>query len=220
MPGVRDHWRTGRLSATVYDAAVERERVAQAFGRLMWGTDARLLYEDIATLGEEPAGTAILDVPCGGGVALRGLRPSQAVRYVAADLSPVMLERARAEAARRGLSNVEFVDADVESLPFDDGSFDLCLTYASLHCFADPPAALKEVARVLRAGGRLRGTSAVTGAGIRQDALIRLYRRAGIFGRCGSVDEVRGWLEEAGLADVEVDRSGAVASFRAVRPSA
>ncbi len=219
MAGVREQWRTGRLAATLYDYAVERERLAQLFGRLMWGTDARLLYEDIATLGEEAPGTAILDVPCGGGVALRGLHSDQSVRYVGADLSPVMLERARAEASRRGLDNVEFVDADVESLPFADGSFDLSVSYASLHCFADPAAALKELVRVLRPGGRLRGTTAVTGAGLRQDAMIRLYRRAGVFGRCGSVHDVHGWLRQAGLVDVELSQSGAVVSFRAARPS-
>jgi SAM-dependent methyltransferase len=218
MPGVRERWRTARFSATIYDAAVERERVARPFGWLMWGTDTRRLYRDIARLGEQPSGSAILDVPCGGGVALRGLRRGQSVRYVAADLSPVMLERARSEATRRGLSQIEFVETDVELLPFADASFDLCITYNSLHCFADPPAALAEMVRVVRSGGGLRGSSAITGAGARQDAIIRAYRRAGIFGRCGSIDEVRGWLEHAGLVDVDLDRSGAVAYLRGTRP--
>jgi len=218
MPGVRERWRTGRFSATIYDAAVERERVARPFGWLMWGTDARRLYRDIATLGEEPPGSAILDVPCGGGVALRGLRRGQRVRYVAADLSPVMLERARSEATRRGLSQIAFVEADVELLPFDDASFDLCITYNGLHCFADPPAALAEMVRVVRSGGLLRGTSAITGAGARQDAIIRAYQRAGIFGRCGTIDQLRGWLDEAGLVDVHLDGSGAIAYLRGARP--
>jgi ubiquinone/menaquinone biosynthesis C-methylase UbiE len=218
MPGVRERWKTGRFSAVIYDAAVERERVARLFGRLVWGTDARRLYREIAKLAQEPRGSAVLDVPCGGGVALRGLRRDQEVQYVAADLSPVMLERARSEAARRGLAQVELVEADVESLPFDDASFDLCITYNGLHCFADPPAALADMARVVRPGGRLRGTSAITGAGARQDALIRAYQRAGIFGRCGGIEELRSWLDQAGLVEVELDRSGAVAYLRGSRP--
>jgi ubiquinone/menaquinone biosynthesis C-methylase UbiE len=217
MPGVRERWRTGRFNAIVYDAAVERERVARLFGWLMWSTDVRRLYREIAKLAQEPRNSAILDVPCGGGVALRGLARDQEVHYVAADLSPVMLERARSEATRRGLGQVELVEADVESLPFDDAGFDLCITYNSLHCFADPPAALAEMTRVVRPGGRLRGTTAITGAGTRHDALIRLYQRAGIFGRCGSVEELRGWLNEAGLVQVELDRSGAVAFLRGTR---
>src|SRR5205085_4137298 len=113
------------FEATAYDAVVERERLARVLGRLVWGIDTGSFYRDIDRLTGEPNGTAILDVPCGGGVALRGLRTGQNVRYVAADLSPVMLGRARAEAQRRGLDQIEFVEADVESLPFEDGSFDL-----------------------------------------------------------------------------------------------
>jgi SAM-dependent methyltransferase len=98
---VREQWREGRINAALYDEVVERERLARVFGALLWGTDAGRLFRDIALLGEVPDGSAILDVPCGGGLALRGLRPGQAVRYVAADLSPVMLDRARGQAERR-----------------------------------------------------------------------------------------------------------------------
>jgi SAM-dependent methyltransferase len=93
---VRERWRSGWLEATVYDSVVEHERLAGVLGRLIWGADTSAFYQEIARLGEEPDGTVILDVPCGGGVAFRGLRPRQRVRYVAGDLSPVMLRRARA----------------------------------------------------------------------------------------------------------------------------
>ncbi len=53
----------------------------------------------------------------------------QRVRYVAGDLSPVMLRRARAEAKRRELDQIVFTEADVEALPFEDASFDLCVSY-------------------------------------------------------------------------------------------
>ena len=135
----------------------------------------------------------ILDVPCGGGVAFRGLRPGQRVRYVAADLSPLMLGRARAEAKRRDLHQIEFTEADVEALPFKDASFDLCVSCTGLHCFPDP-AAVSEIARVLRPGGVLRGTTLVRrGAasgrvraplsGRRRGRPQRHSRRAGIVAR-------------------------------------
>jgi ubiquinone/menaquinone biosynthesis C-methylase UbiE len=119
-----------------------------------------------------PDGAAILDAPCGGGLAFRALGRRQRVRYVAADLSRGMLRRARRVAERRGLGQIEFVEADIESLPFKDASFDLCLCFNSLHCFDRPQAALSEVARCLRPGGRLVGDSAIRGAGRRYDALI------------------------------------------------
>ncbi len=130
----------------------------------------------------------------GEGVAFRGLRPGQRVRYVAADLSPVMLRRARAEATRRDLDQVEFSEADVEALPFEDASFDLCVSYTGLHCFPDPGAAIAEIARVLRPGGVLRGTMVVRRAGLRQDAFVRLYQVAGVFGPSGTPKELESYL--------------------------
>jgi ubiquinone/menaquinone biosynthesis C-methylase UbiE len=128
-----------------------------------------------------------------------------------------MLDRARAEAQRRGLSMIELMEADVESLVFEDASFDTCVSYNGLHCFADPQSAIAEIARVLRPGGELRGSAAVYGTGARQDAVIRAYRRAGIFGRCPTANELRSWLEGAGLAGVDVNTSGVVAYYRARR---
>ena len=214
---VRERWRSGWLEATVYDSVVENERLARVLGRLIWGTDTSAFYREIARLGEEPDGTVILDVPCGGGVAFRGLRPGQRVRYVAADLSAVMLRRARAEAQRRDLDQIEFIEADVEALPFDDASFDLCVSYTGLHCFPNPAAAMSEIARVLRPGGVVRGTMVVRRAGRRQDAFVRLYQVAGVFGASGTCDDLEAWLADAGMLDVSARSDGALAYFSARR---
>jgi len=216
---VREQWREGRINAALYDEVVERERLARIFGALLWSTDTGRLFRQIALLGEVSDGSAILDVPCGGGLALRGLRPEQAIRYVAVDLSPVMLARARGQAERRGLERVELVEADVESLPFEDAEFELCISYNSLHCFPDPAAALAEMVRVLRPGGTLRGTTVVNGAGWRHDAIIRAMQQAGTFGPGGTVAEYRQWLAQTGLAEVEVSRDGAIAFLNGLRPS-
>ena len=201
----------------MYDSVVEHERLAGVLGRLIWGTDTSAFYQEIARLGEEPDGTVILDVPCGGGVAFRGLRPGQRVSYVAGDLSPVMLRRARAEGKRRGLDQIEFAQADVEALPFDDASFDLCVSYTGLHCFPDPAAAILEIARVLRPGGLLRGTMVLRRAGLRQDALVRVYQATGVFGPSGTCDELEAWLANASMLDVSTRRNGALAYFSARR---
>jgi ubiquinone/menaquinone biosynthesis C-methylase UbiE len=217
MASTRERWRRDAFMSALYDAGVKHERAARVFGHLMWGTDVRRLYSEIASLASLPEGAVILDVPCGGGLAFRGLRPERRVRYLAADLSPHMLKRARREAARLGVDGVEFVEADVEELPFEDQSFDLCIAYNSLHCFPAPARALAEVARVLRVGGELRGSTAITGAGRRQDALIRLYRRVGIFGAFVTPEELRAWLLDAGLDQIRIDRDGAVAYFSSRR---
>jgi len=194
---------------------VEREHVAGVLGRLIWGTDTSAFYHDIARLSELPAGTSVLDIPCGGGVAFRGLRPDQQLRYVAADLSPLMLRRARAEAKRRHLRWIEFVEADVEALPFEERSFDLVVTYTGLHCFPDPPAAIREMARVLRPGGELRGTSVIRRTGLRQDAFVRVMQLGGVFGPGHTLSELETSLADAALVRVSTSRDGALAYFSA-----
>ena len=198
-----------------YDFAVEHEWLARPAGFALWGTDTRMFYDSFRTIGELPNGSAVLDIPCGGGVALRGLRPGQSLRYVAADLSTDMLARARTRAATLRRDDVEFVEADIERMPFDDNEFDLCVSFNGLHCLPDPAAAVREIARCVRPGGRLVGDSLVRGAGLRQDLALRVGRRAGVFGASGTVDELRDWLVDADLKVDRLDLSGAIAHFTA-----
>ena len=219
MTDVTEKWRSERVTAALYDAGVQHASVARLGALAMWGADLSRIFTDIERLADVPVDASVLDIPCGGGLAFRGLRTGQAVRYVAADISPYMLQRARREAGRRGVQDaIEFVEADVTALQFDDASFDLCVTYNGLHCLPNPRAALGELARVLRRGGTLRGTSCVTGRGPRQDALIALSRRAGVFGNTPRTGEIEKWLTEFGLDIVTLERSGAVEFFEARLP--
>ena len=219
MADVTEKWRSERVTAALYDAGVQHASVAKLGARAMWGADLGRMFADIERLADVPVGASVLDIPCGGGLAFRGLRSGQAVRYVAADISPYMLQRARREAGRRGVQDaIEFVEADVTALQFADDSFDLCVTYNGLHCLPDPRAALGELARALRLGGTLRGTSCVTGRGPRQDALIAMSRRAGVFGNPPHTGQIEKWLKEFGLNIVTFERSGAVELFEARLP--
>jgi SAM-dependent methyltransferase len=210
-------WRHARLTAAAYDFGVEHERLGRIGGTLIWGADLSRFYRDIHALRTLVNGGRVLDVPCGGGIAFRGLPKEGSHRYVALDLSPVMLRRAQANAERHGLRDVGFVQASVTALPHQEGSFDLCLSYFGLHCFPDPPAALAEMARVLRPGGRLQGTAVVCGSGLRQDMVISLFQRSGTFGTVGTTEDLSSWLTTAGLDEIRVDRDGAVAFFSARR---
>ena len=95
----------------------------------------------------------ILDVACGPGLVTAALA-RRAREVVAVDLTPERLRRARQRCAAAGLTNVEFRQGSVTELPFDDGSFDAVVTRLSIHHFAEPTRPLKEMARVLRPGGR------------------------------------------------------------------
>jgi ubiquinone/menaquinone biosynthesis C-methylase UbiE len=219
MSDVTEKWRTERFAAAIYDAGVKHDRVARVAAQAMWGADMRRVFADIVRLANTPAGTSVLDAPCGGGLAFRGLYAGQPVRYVAADISAYMLERARRESRRLDVEDcIEFVEADVTALQFAHASFDLCLTYNGLHCLPDPRAALGELARVLKPGGTLRGTSCVTGRGPRQDVLIAMARRAGVFGNTPHAGDIETWLTEFGLDVITLERSGAIEFFEARSP--
>jgi SAM-dependent methyltransferase len=212
-------WQAGHPWSFVYDFFVERESLARVAGRLAFGTDTRLLYDAIAALGELPAGSSVLDIPTGGGVALRGLRPGQGVRYVAADISPEMLARAEAVARERGLEDqVEVQSADVERLPFGVGEFDRVISFAGLHCFPRPRVAVLEIARVLRPGGLFTGSVFLTGTGVRYVPAIVGGRVAGLMGPSGSRADLERWLRDAGLRNVRIEVSGAIGYFTATKP--
>src|ERR1700737_3441163 len=110
MSDVMDRWRSERVIAAIYDAGVKHDRVATVGARTMWGADMRRMFAETARLADVAAGTSVLVIPCGGGFAFRGLRTGQHVHYVAADISPYMLQRARREGRPlAGAQPVQFV---------------------------------------------------------------------------------------------------------------
>ena len=102
-------------------------------------------------------GDTVLDVACGPGNFSREF--ARAVGdpglVVGIDASRTMLERGGAELARSRVGNLALIRGDAAKLPFRARSFDAACCFAALHLFADPFAALDEVVRVLRPGGRI-----------------------------------------------------------------
>ncbi|MGH3796376.1 MAG: class I SAM-dependent methyltransferase [Pseudonocardiaceae bacterium] len=99
------------------------------------------------------AGRQVLEVGCGSAACSRWLA-TQGARVVGLDLSAGMLRHAERAARDTGLA-VPLVQADANRLPFADGSFDLaCSAFGAVPFVADSGAVMREVARVLRPGGR------------------------------------------------------------------
>lgn len=202
----------------VYDFYVNRPRLFRAIGAVVWGVDVRPTYRAMAgALREVPDGSLVVDVPCGSGVALRGLGPHRRLRYLGVDRSPQMLALMRRRAARRGLTQVELVDGDMLALPVGDLSADLILHFNGLHVTHDPPAAVRDALRSLRPGGRIVGSMLLSGAGRRQDLLLARARRQGRFGPGGTAEDLRGWFEAAGARDVRIAGGGGLAVFSAAK---
>src|SRR5262245_14658010 len=104
----------------------------------------------VAPRGDELA----LDVACGPGLLARAFAP-HVREIVGLDLTPAMVEMAAAIAREAGLANARFEVSDALRLPFETNALDLVLTRLALHHMPDPGAAVREMARVLRPGGRL-----------------------------------------------------------------
>jgi SAM-dependent methyltransferase len=214
MPSPSEIWRRNHPWAAIYSFALAHPPLAIAGGATI-GTDIRLLYRAAEKIGEIADGSVVLDVPCGAGVALRGLRHDQELRYIACDISSAMLERTGREAERRGLGQVELLEGDIANLPFADGEIDVCLSFTGLHCVPDPRAAVIELARVVKPGGLISGSLLLSDVPLFRRHVLIGGRLSGLIGPSASEREIREWLGAAGFVDLRFERSGDLGYFLA-----
>jgi SAM-dependent methyltransferase len=102
-------------------------------------------------------GEVVVDLGSGGGldVFLAAKKVGPTGRVIGIDMTPEMLARARANAERQGLSNVEFIESTIDKLPLPDASVDCVISNCVINLAPDKQAVLREIARVLKPGGRV-----------------------------------------------------------------
>lgn len=128
-------------------------RQAEVYARMVQTTSQKGLDGLVALSG---AGNTdrVLDVACGPGF-LTMTFATRAAAATGCDATDAFLALARAEAERRGLTNVTFDQGDVEALPYPDASFDVVVCRAAFHHFPRPERVLAEMARVAKPAARL-----------------------------------------------------------------
>jgi SAM-dependent methyltransferase len=109
-------------------------------------------------MGRLSPGERVLDLGSGAGmdslIAAQMVGPKGSVSGI--DMTPEMLAKARASAEEMGLGNVDFVEGEVESLPFPDGAFDVVISNGVIDLIPDKDSVFSEIFRVLQPGGRIQ----------------------------------------------------------------
>jgi len=154
----------------------------------------------LIALGEWDAQQQALDIATGGGHTALAIAPH--VRHVTvSDLTPRMLEQARAFLLAQNVTNAEFVQADAENLPFAAASFDRVTCRIAPHHFPDVGKFVQEVARVLKPDGLFLLIDNIAPSDPELDTFINTVekRRDSSHDRCWTLEEWHRFFANAGL---------------------
>src|SRR5580704_6126845 len=157
------------------------------------------------------AGEVVVDLGSGGGLdvflASRLVGPEG--RAIGIDMTPAMIERAQAGAKAGGYKNVEFHLSTIDRIPLPEASVDCVISNCVLNLAPDKPAVFREIARVLKPGGRL-AVSDIALKGELPEAIARsMAAYVGCIGGAIGIDDYRAGLMSAGFEHVEIVDSGA-----------
>lgn len=154
-------------------------------------------------------GETVVDLGCGGGldVFLAAERVGPTGKAIGIDMTPEMLELARRNAGDR--ANVEFHQATIDKLPLPDGSVDCVISNCVINLAPDKTAVFREIARVLKPGGRLAVSDIALKQSLPPEIGSDLMAYVGCIAGAILIDDYRSGLLTAGFDVVEIVNSGA-----------
>ena len=156
-------------------------------------------------------GEVVVDLGSGGGldVFLAAKMVGPTGRAIGIDMTPAMIDRAHENAAAGGYSNVEFYLSTIDKIPLPDASVDCVISNCVLNLAPDKPAVFREIARVLKPGGRV----AVSDIALKHELPEAVSRSIAAYVGCIAgairIDDYRAGLLAAGFQHVEIVDSGA-----------
>ena len=157
-------------------------------------------------------GERVLDLGSGGGidVILSATRVGPTGRAIGLDMTDEMLELATRNAAEAGVTNVEFVRGTIEAIPLPAASVDVVISNCVINLAADKAAVFREIARVLRPGGRVGVSDVVADDSLAPQDRAERGSYVGCIAGALSFGEYRAGLAAVGLTNVEIEPTHAV----------
>src|ERR1043166_3196727 len=155
------------------------------------------------------AGETVIDLGSGGGldVFLAAAKVGPTGRAIGIDMTPEMIELARRNAARgkdgQPFTNVEFHLATIDKLPLADNSVDCVISNCVINLAPDKPAVFREIARLLKPGGRLAVSDIALRKPLPPEISQDVMAYVGCIAGAVLIDEYKRGLIEAGFANVE-----------------
>jgi SAM-dependent methyltransferase len=156
-------------------------------------------------------GEVVVDLGSGGGldVFLASIMVGPEGRAIGIDMTPAMLERARANARAGGYTNVEFYQSTIDQIPLPDASVDCVISNCVLNLAPDKPAVFREIARILKPGGRVAVSDIALKCDLPEAVANSVAAYVGCIAGAIKIDDYRAGLLAAGFAHVEIVDSGA-----------
>ena len=162
-----------------------------------------------ATANLRPCET-VVDLGCGGGldVLLAAAKVGPDGKAIGIDMTPQMLELARRNAEKAGAINAEFHLATIDKLPLPNASVDCVISNCVINLAPDKPAVFREIARVLKPGGRLAVSDIALKKPLPPELGTDLMAYVGCIAGAIFIEDYRRGLAEAGFRHVEIIDTG------------
>src|SRR5947207_8020660 len=165
------------------------------------------------TVADLHPGDVVLDLGSGGGidVLLSAQRVGPTGKAYGVDMTDEMLQLARANQQRAGVTNAEFLSGRIEDVPLPDDAVDVIVSNCVINLSADKPAVFAEAQRLLRPGGRLAIADVVADAAVNEPLRSDLAAWTACIAGAVTRADYKAMLEDAGFVNVTIDDSHSVA---------